>query len=222
MSDILTPLASITIPDKAEMSTGAKAALAMVESWEVTDETTYELAGSELREIKAKLKALEERRTSMTVPLNGVLKSINALFKDPATVLEKAESIIKGKMIAYRTKAEREAQEAAKVAADLAAKAEAAAAPEEAAEAAVVAAMAAPAPAPVVKITGVSKVSTKLKARVADKAAFLSAVAQVPAYHNLVDVNESALNRLASALGSGLQIPGIELYEEKSISARAA
>jgi hypothetical protein len=232
MSDILTPLASIQAPDAAEMTTGANAALAMVQAWQITDETTYGLGAEELRAIKAKRKALEEKRTSMTVPLNGVLKSINALFKGPDTLLEQAESIIKGKMISYTDEIERQQREAAQAAAKAAAEAEAAAmaaaadAQDDVAEAAMELAVAAAAAAPVVlapvRAAGISKTMVRKKGRVTDKAAFLKAIAEVPAYHALVDVNEGAINKLVAALGGGLAIPGIEIYEEKTLSARAA
>lgn len=233
MSDILSPLAAIQAPDAAEMTTGANAALAMVQAWQITDETTYGLGAEELRAIKAKRKALEEKRTSMTVPLNGVLKSINALFKGPDTLLEQAESIIKGKMISYTDEIERQQREAAQAAAKAAAEAEAAAmaaaaadAQDDVAEAAMEMAVAAAAAAPVVlapvRAAGISKTMVRKKGRVTDKAAFLKAIAEVPAYHALVDVNEGAINKLIAALGGGLAIPGIEIYEEKTLSARAA
>jgi membrane protease subunit (stomatin/prohibitin family) len=71
------------------------------------------------------------------------------------------------------------------------------------------------------KASGISKVRETIKARVTDKAAFLQAVAANPQYLDLVEVNQSALNALAKALGTSLKIAGIETYADKTISARS-
>lgn len=60
------------------------------------------------------------------------------------------------------------------------------------------------------------------KARVTDKQLFLLAVANNPQYTNLVDVNQSALDRLAKALEGNFKVDGAEAYNEASLSSRSA
>jgi len=217
MSDPIAALATLRAPSQEDLSTPAQRALNMAEGWKIEDDETYGLAGDELRAIKAKAKSLEEQRTAITSPLNAALRAINALFKGPADMLDKAERLIKTQMIGYtdRKDAERRAAEAAQRAILEAQKD----APPE--EAVLAVAIAPPIDAPV-RAAGISKVKVTVKARVVDKAAFLAHVSQAPAYLDLIDVNESKLNTLARALGHSLSMPGVEIYEEKSIAARAA
>lgn len=228
MSDVLAPLASIKAPDIAEASISANAFLAMARSWEVADQDSYDLAASELRAVKTRYKDLETKRQELTVPLNQVLKGINSLFKPPMEVLEEVERIIKGKMIGYSDKVERERIEAERRAAEAARMAEEEAKilakdiglEQDTAEVAVLAAAAAPVAPIVAKAEGISKVRVTVKARVTDKAALIAAVATRPDLIDILTVNESALNALAKALGHNLKIAGVETYDDKTISAR--
>ena len=52
----------------------------------------FELAAEELRRIKALQKTIEEKRTSITGPLNQALKATNAVFKAPAETLAELRS----------------------------------------------------------------------------------------------------------------------------------
>lgn len=226
-------LKGVVAPSRDELMKPADQALVMACSWVIDSDDSYAMAGEELRAIKAKAKALEEKRTSLTVPLNQVLRGINALFADPADRLAQAEKALKKGMIAYqdRLEAERREAEAAarKAAAEEAAKmvipqapdTSEAAAMEQAQRAIVAACGIPPAPAPI-KLAGVSKVKVTLKGKVVDKAALLAHIAQAPAFMDLVDINEGRLNQLVKALGDKLLLPGVELVEEKSIAARAA
>jgi len=92
-------------------------------AFEIDCDQMYELAGEELKKIKAKLKEYEEKRTSITGPINDALKAINDLFRGPKETLEQAETALKNGMNAYyqeqqriadeaRLKAEQEAREA--------------------------------------------------------------------------------------------------------------
>lgn len=229
-------LKDVVAPSRDELMKPAEQAFAMARSWAIDSDESYELAGEELRAIKAKAKALEDKRTALTVPLNQVLRGINALFKDPSDRLAEAETVIKRGMIAYqdRLAAERRAaEEAARKAAEAAKPTqieplpfqgvdESAAVAAAEAEAAIMAFASVPvAPAPL-KVTGVSRVKVTLKAEVIDKAALIAHIAQAPAYLDLVEINASKLNQLAKALGNNLNLPGVKLVEEKSIAARAA
>lgn len=237
-------LATLRMPAQADIVTPAERALKMAEGWSITDDETYALAADELTAIKSKQKALEDMRTSITGPMNQALKAVNAVFKSPAELLERAERLIKGHMIAYADKREAErraaelaarraAEEAERLAAEEHARAakeagqgdmfdDAPSAESAAADAAIMAIASAPVAPPVLKAAGVSKVKVTMKAEVFDKAAFIAHIAQAPAYLDLVDINATKLNQLAKALGSNLNMPGVKLVEEKSIAARAA
>lgn len=236
----LAAVATLAAPNQDEILRPAQAALEMVKEYQITDDESYGLAAEELKAIKAKAKALEEKRTAITGPLNAALKAVNALFKPPADALEQAERLVKGKMIGYTEEQERKVREAQLAAEKVAREAEQKAAAEAAAraqagaheaqddvaqhalEASVSAAAAVAYIAPAPKVSGISKVRETTKVRITDKAAFLAHIAQVPAYADLVDVNETKLNALAKALGAGFSIPGAETYTEKTIAARAA
>lgn len=60
------------------------------------------------------------------------------------------------------------------------------------------------------------------RARVTDKQLFLLAIANNPQYTNLVDVNQSALDKLAKALEANFRLDGAEAYAESSLSSRSA
>lgn len=64
-------------------------------------------------------------------------------------------------------------------------------------------------------------VRTTWKARVTDKAALIKAVAEQSQFENLLEVNDTALNALARSLKANFRLPGIEVYEERGMSARA-
>jgi hypothetical protein len=75
-------------------------------------------------------------------------------------------------------------------------------------------------PTPVVKVETPKvdnrKYATRQRARVVNKMAIIQAVAKNPALQDLIDINTSAANNKAKALGKELSrvIPGLEYYEE--------
>ena len=128
-----------------------------------------------------------------------------------------------------REAAAREA-EAAKAAAKLMAEGDEVAAAEVQAQAAIEAAsltataavITAPVAAPAVaKVSGVSTRST-WKAECTDKAALVAFIASNPTFLNLLDVNASALNQMAKAMKETLQLPGVRVYEEKTLASGRA
>lgn len=241
----LTSLSSIQPPDGEAIKAKAQQTLASVANYRIASDEEYTLAGEELVAIKTKAKRLEEQRTSITGPLNAAVKAVNDLFREPADYLNRAEATVKAAMISYtqakeaaaaaaRAEAERmarAAREAAEAAARQAAELARQGNAEEAAKLeaqAIEAELSAAASAPVVpiapKAAGVSKVSVKHKARVTHIRLFLAHALLDGNDHllGLVGISESGLNKLASAMGPAMKVPGVELYEERSISARAA
>lgn len=94
----------------------AQAALTSAQDLIIDSPSMYELAGEELRNIKALQKKVEESRTSITGPLNAALKAVNDLFRAPKEYLEQAEAAVKRPMVAFTQEQERIAAEARRAA----------------------------------------------------------------------------------------------------------
>jgi len=71
------------------------------------------------------------------------------------------------------------------------------------------------------KISGISG-KTKWKGEVINKMKLIQFVAANPQFIELIDANESAINKMASALKSAMVVDGVRVYEERQIAARAA
>lgn len=67
----------------------------------ITDTPTYESAAGRLREIKARMKALEDERKAITRPLDASKKRIINLFRPVVESYQAAEKKIKAAMVAY-------------------------------------------------------------------------------------------------------------------------
>lgn len=259
---ILAPLASLTLPDQAAMTSRAERALAFIEAFAVDSPENYALAADELKAIKTKASALEDQRTGITGPMNQALRAINALFKGPGELLERAERVLKGKMLGWdqeqarlarieRERAEliaaaerkRLADEAAARQAEADAQAEAARkaaaagdaqaaalaqanadrAHSQAQEAAFTSQMvvAAPIAVPAAKFKGIST-STRLDFEIVDLHALVRHVAQRPELLALLRADDVKLRAYVKGLGMAAQLPGVRVFEDQVMSARAA
>lgn len=118
---ILAPIAALTLPDSTALTQRVQSALDFIAGFHIIDAETYGLAADELRSIKAKANVLEAQRTGITGPINTALKGINDLFRGPASLLNHAEQLLKGKMLAYDLEQERVAAEARRKAEEIAA-----------------------------------------------------------------------------------------------------
>ena len=105
--DALAPLKNLSMPDQAVIARSANAAMRMAESFVITTPNDYELCADELKNVKAKINALESKRTAITGPMNIALKAINDLFRGPMEVLKSAETKFKTSMLAYDAEQER-------------------------------------------------------------------------------------------------------------------
>lgn len=83
-----------------------------MEKVEVHDDATYSRAANWLSQIKARFKRIEEKRKEYVQPLNVQVRKINADFKAMQEPYIAMESTLKGKMVDYANKKERERQEA--------------------------------------------------------------------------------------------------------------
>lgn len=260
--NILAPVAALTLPDSTALTTRAQTVLAFIQEFAVDSAETYGLAADELKGVKARAKAIEDQRTSITVPMNNALKAINDLFRGPKDLLDQAERMLKGKMLAYdqeqeriaaeaRRKAEaeaaaerkrleeeaaarqREAQAQAAAAekaqaegdAQAAALAQAAAARAQAeAQAAAATSQMVVAPvvtAPAVKTAGIST-SKKLDFEVTDLHALIKHVAEHPELVNLLAADSVKLRAYVKGVGTACALPGVRVFEDRVMSARAA
>lgn len=260
--NILAPVAALTLPDPAGLTTRAQNVLSFVQGYEINDDEAYGFAAEELQSIKGRLKQLDEQRTAITGPLNAATKAVNDLFRGPATLLTTAEAGIKSKMLGWQAKveaataeerrkaeaaaaaerqrleaeaaarqAEAQAQAQAAQAAAAAGDAQAAALAQAASqraqdEASAAATTAQVVTAPLVQIVapkaaGIST-STKVNFEVSDLLALVKHVAEHPELLGLVGADTVKLRAYVRGLGMNCALPGVRVFEDKVMSARAA
>lgn len=80
------------------------------ENFLIVSEQTADTANKVLHWIAEAKKQLEERRKFFVQPLNDQVKKINALFKGISEPIEKADGIIRGKVVEWRARIEEEAR----------------------------------------------------------------------------------------------------------------
>lgn len=112
MSDLIIPQ-EILIEAEATVRT-----LHAAEAFCVTSLVEYSAAGEELKAIKGKAKALEERRLTMTRPLDESKARIMDFFRTPAKYLADAETAIKRAMGAFDEAQRKRREEAERIAAE--------------------------------------------------------------------------------------------------------
>lgn len=78
----------------------------------IKTQADYIIAGELRKRIKGKIKEIDERRKSLTLPLDGVKKSIMAMFNPMLELLEKGVARIDNGVIAYSEEQDRKAREA--------------------------------------------------------------------------------------------------------------
>jgi hypothetical protein len=90
----------------------AKAMLTGAADFVIDSPEMFDIAGDDLKQVKALQKQVEEKRTGITGPLNQAVKAINDLFRSPKEYLDQAEVTLKRAMIGWTTEQERVAAEA--------------------------------------------------------------------------------------------------------------
>lgn len=228
----MTTTITLQQPDQAAITRSADAALALVESFEISDSATYELAADELTAIKRKACALDDQRKALTKPLDEAKKGIMDLFRAPLDLLTRAEGILKAKMIDFQQVEQRKLADA-RAAAERAAQAERDRLAAEAAQltaqgrdgealiksqVAQMIVAAAPAMAEPPKVAGVSMRST-LDFEVVDLLALVRHIAQHPELIALVQADSAKLRAYTKGLGGACNLPGVRVYEKASLAA---
>lgn len=224
---------AIAAPSSADLQRGAASALDLVQSFEVVDAATFEIAADELKAIKRKIDALNEKRLGITKPLDAAKAAVMALFKPPIALLKQAEGILKQKMLGWQREEQRKAEEdrlarerAAQAERErLEAEAKALAAEGRTGEAAVkdqvaqmVVAPPAAEPAPPA-VKGIST-STTVDFEVVDLLALVQHVAQRPELLALLAVDSVRLRAQVRATGMATNLPGVRVFEKQTLAAR--
>lgn len=205
------------------ISEAAQTTLAEVRKLEIKNQDQYALAQESRKNINARIKALEDRRKSITAPLDEAKKSIMDLFRVPINALTEARGITDTLCIAYddeqeqkrraeqarlEREAEKKRQEAEKKAAEArAAGNEAKAEKYEEKAAEVVAPVLA---STAQKVEGVTY-RTLWRTEVVDFKA-------LPDEYKLP--NQSALDKVAMATKGVIRIPGVVFKSEKIVASR--
>lgn len=202
-------------------------------SMEIQSQEDVTAAGDLLKALREREKELTEHRMSATRPLDDTKKRIMGWFKGPLDLISSTSKDLKGRVNQYlaaeenkrRKAAEAERKRVERLAAERAKRAEAKGdvdrAEEIRQEAETEAELAGSAIAAPVKTEGVHT-RTTYSARVTDKKAFLKAIVDGhPLAHvDLVKENTAELNKMARAMKTNLNIPGVTVVEDKQVVAR--
>lgn len=124
MTDQTTALTSILVSPEVQAETRgehtqAQETLAALRAWPCETPADESALAEILQAIKGKWKVLEDKRTTVTKPLNAAKRAVDALFKPALDALADAETIIKTKLAeaqSRRLEANARAMEAAKAA----------------------------------------------------------------------------------------------------------
>jgi hypothetical protein len=97
----------ITTPDESQLTASAEKQLALARAYKITSAALYAVAADDLKEIKAKINALDIERKAITKPLDEAKAAVMSLFRRPIEFLQEAERTIKTALIAYDDEHER-------------------------------------------------------------------------------------------------------------------
>lgn len=165
---------------------------------EIKNNEDFERASNILKNVKSIIKNLDEKRKQATKPLDDSKKEIMSWFSPIVDKAKACESMLKSKMSEYLSRLEEEKKKME----------------QEAREKDV----------PVVidnkpKVSGVKEI-IRWKAKLKDVDAIPRAfLLKTPKQHEAL---MSVLNEIASSTRGAIEIPGVEFYEEKSISSTSA
>lgn len=200
---------------------------------ELLTDQDYQDATAQLKEIKRRANVVEEERKRLKKPILEAGRRVDELFKPVLDTLAQGESQIKQGVLAYRRKLDEERREAQRKLDEEAEKkrqrqlryAEKARArgDEQKAEEFEEKAEAVPDAVVVAEEPRAEGISTRkgYDAEVVDFTALVRAVAAGEAPESLLQVNQSALRRLAGALQDSLDIPGVKLRVTETVVARS-
>ena len=181
-----------------EEAAEAKQIATVAQELKIHDESGFEEAGAVLVEIKGRKKNLEARRKLITKPMMEAKKEVDELFKVPIASLTKAESALKGAIGRYVEEIEKERQGLIVDAAEAHESGEG----SENVRDILIKAEARKAP----KLKGVS-LKTLTKFEITDEDL-------LPRHLLTPD-----MVKIRAAVKAGMEVPGIRVWEEKSVAA---
>lgn len=105
---------TVTVDASAAITLGTQAQVMLngANGIVIDSQELYEIAGEDLRRVKALQKQVEEKRTAITGPLNAATKAVNDLFRSPKEYLDQAEAVLKRAITGWTVKQEQLAAEA--------------------------------------------------------------------------------------------------------------
>ena len=217
---------SIQSPDAGPMM-AAEFALAAAEARVIAAASEFNVAADDLKALKRQAADLEATRKSLVAPIDEARTRAQALFKPPLDYLAKAEAIIKRKMLDYQAAERRLAEEAARREAERLRKLEEAKAVRaekrgDTERAEDLRSEAQDIFVPTRPATSVAGVSTReiWSAELTDIKALCAAVVSGAAPAELVQFNQTAGNRLATALKGSVSYPGVRFVATESMAVR--
>lgn len=95
----MTDIQKIEIPQ--EVKTGTSELVAYAAELKITSPEEATVAGEKLSQISELLKVIEDKRTSITKPINTSLKALNAMFKNLSEPLKVVDGQIREKVLAF-------------------------------------------------------------------------------------------------------------------------
>ncbi len=198
------PVGHLTVvrDDVAAQKEEAQGTLQLIGKLPIEHQEDLDFAGEMLTEIKGKVKALEDRRGKATRGLLDSLNVIRSWFKPPLTYYGQCEIALKRKISDYTQARRREQEEALRVAGQASMQGNAQVAQQ---------ALQAASDAQVHKVAGVT-MRDVVKFEVFDST-------QVP--RQFLCVNNAAIQQYIQANGADVQIPGVRIYKDTQIAARA-
>lgn len=223
---------SVAMAELTPIMTDIAAFAGTIESIDVCDEETQGQMGDFVKMMNSRRRKIEDKRTSLVKPLNGVVNDINDLFKGPRERIDQLIAMAKGKMDSFAQaqqmiaeaarKAEQEAAEKDRLEAQELADALAKkVGKEEAAPVQVVVEQAekrveeAAAPAQVKVNRGMdSSISTvkTWKAEVIDVLLIAKGVASGRLPVDVLEVNMRALNDISKEMKQDIEVDGVHYY----------
>jgi len=100
-SNPLAAISTLAMPNISALAISGRSALEFAQSFEILDQDDYDLAASELSDVKGRQKRLDTSRRSITDPIRAAADAVMKLFAPATALLADTEAAWKGKMLVY-------------------------------------------------------------------------------------------------------------------------
>lgn len=200
---------NLETPEVRDMIYRAQQSHELAKAYVVDNADMYVMAGDELKEIKARRKAIEDKRVEITKPMDQAKKAAMDFFRLPIDLLDDAEDAIKRAMLTWKSEQDRKEREAREAQAAEARRIQAEAKAKNPDQPPPVVVMP---PVPTVAAPKMAGISTRKiwKFDVTDPAA-------VPREYLVID--DAKLGAMARATKGTVAVPGVRFYEEETMAA---